>query len=169
MKEILKQLRQENGFSQIQIAEQLGITRQTYIKYEQGELEPSIDSIRKLASLYKVDYSILIDNKHSRLYNYKFSDFPNTIASPAVPYGTTKYENTIILSNADYSLFQSEAKKRSLSLLAFIKVAAMAYIEQNDAEDTLNLWTPLQLGNMKKDYLSKDYQDEILDGSYDSN
>lgn len=40
MREILKYLRQTNSFTQEEIARKLEISRQTYIKYENGEVEP---------------------------------------------------------------------------------------------------------------------------------
>ena len=40
MKEILKYLRQTNSFTQEEIARKHEISRQTYIKYENGEVEP---------------------------------------------------------------------------------------------------------------------------------
>ena len=40
MKEILKYLRQTNSFTQEEIARKLEISRQTYINYENGEVEP---------------------------------------------------------------------------------------------------------------------------------
>ena len=51
MKEILRQLREEHFFSQGTVAKELGISRQSYIKYEAGEVEPSVEIIRKLSKL----------------------------------------------------------------------------------------------------------------------
>lgn len=63
MKEILKLLRDKNRYSQAQIAELLGVSRQAYIKYESGEVEPSVEIVRKLSDLYSVSYEDLIDDK----------------------------------------------------------------------------------------------------------
>ena len=40
MREILKYLRQTNSFTQEEIVRKIEISRQTYIKYENGEVEP---------------------------------------------------------------------------------------------------------------------------------
>jgi len=64
MKDTLKYLRMQNNFSQNQVAEYLGISRQMYIKYESGETEPTVKLIRELSKLYKVTYDILIDDKY---------------------------------------------------------------------------------------------------------
>lgn len=62
MKDILIKLRQENRYSQSLLSNVLGISRQAYIKYESGEVEPSVEIVRKLSKIYKVPYSVLIDN-----------------------------------------------------------------------------------------------------------
>jgi len=64
MKDTLKYLRMQNNFSQNQVAEYLGISRQMYIKYESGETEPTVKCVRELSKLYKVTYDILIDDKY---------------------------------------------------------------------------------------------------------
>ena len=63
MKETLISLRTEKRYSQNALAKELGISRQAYIKYETGEVEPPVEIIRKLSELFNVSYEILIDNK----------------------------------------------------------------------------------------------------------
>ena len=63
MKEILKELRTKNRYSQELLAKILGLSRQAYMKYESGEVEPSVEIVRKLAKIYKVPYEVLIDNQ----------------------------------------------------------------------------------------------------------
>lgn len=60
---ILKVLREEKNISQDDLASQLRITRQTLSKYENGENNLPIDIIKKLADIFDVDYSCIIDNK----------------------------------------------------------------------------------------------------------
>lgn len=62
MKDILISLRTENRYSQNSLAKELGISRQAYIKYETGEVEPSVEIIRKLSRIFNVSYAYLIDN-----------------------------------------------------------------------------------------------------------
>ena len=71
MKDILIKLRQENRYSQSLLSNVLGISRQAYIKYESGEVEPSVEIVRKLSKIYKVPYSVLIDNDIQYLQNSK--------------------------------------------------------------------------------------------------
>lgn len=59
---VLKELRARASLSQAQVAEKLGVVRQSYIKYENGSAELPLSVLRKLAQLYDVEYSCLIDN-----------------------------------------------------------------------------------------------------------
>ena len=54
----LRELRENNDLLQKSLAEHLGCTQQTYSRYETGELEPSIESLKKLAEFYdtSIDY-----------------------------------------------------------------------------------------------------------------
>ena len=77
----LKYLREQNNYSQNTIAEFLGISRQMYIKYERGDVDPPVKIIEQLAKLYKVAYDVIIDDKlnltdnHSDIH-YKIKDSP---------------------------------------------------------------------------------------------
>ena len=73
MKEILKYLRQTNSFTQEEIAQKLEISRQSYIKYENGDVEPNDKIIRKLAIIYNVSESSLTDNSPFNFINCTFS------------------------------------------------------------------------------------------------
>lgn len=63
MKEILKYLRQLNSFSQEQIAQKLGISRQSYIKYENGSVIPNNSTVHHLAAIYGVTEGFIRRNK----------------------------------------------------------------------------------------------------------
>lgn len=63
MKEIIKYLRQLNSFTQEEAAEKLGITRQSYIKYENGAVVPSEKMVEKMAALYDVSVEFIHENK----------------------------------------------------------------------------------------------------------
>lgn len=61
-KSVLKQLREESGYSQESLAKKLGISRQTLLKYESGGI-PCVEIIKKTAQIFEVPYECLIDNK----------------------------------------------------------------------------------------------------------
>ena len=74
IKNILKFLRDTAGYSQEELAEKLGISRQTYIKYESLETKPTLEIVEKLSKLYDVDYACIIDNKEPKKYSYNVID-----------------------------------------------------------------------------------------------
>ena len=61
----LAKFRRQAGVTQEQLANQLGITRATYIKLEQGLKSPTLDQINKLAKCLDVDIGYLIGSKTS--------------------------------------------------------------------------------------------------------
>lgn len=100
MKNKLKELREKRGLSQAEVAQEIGISRQMYNKYERGDTEPSLNAFKALCTLYAVSYEELLDSDVSSIEktnqkvepNYKINDFVSdmVVASPAVPYGATK-------------------------------------------------------------------------------
>ena len=94
MKDILIKLRQENRYSQSLLSNVLGISRQAYMKYESGEVEPSVEIVRKLSKIYKVPYSVIIDNDLQYLQKTKPYVIPEktylVVADPGVSYSSGK-------------------------------------------------------------------------------
>ena len=60
----LKELREENGLTQTQVAELLNVKQNTYSQYETEKRQLSIDLLIKLAKFYKVttDYILELEN-----------------------------------------------------------------------------------------------------------
>lgn len=58
----LKLFRKQKGFTQEQIAERLGVSRQAVAKWERGETLPDIDNIIALADMYDVTIDSLVRN-----------------------------------------------------------------------------------------------------------
>ena len=65
--ERLQDLRKKEGYSQEQVAEMLGLSRQAISKWESGQGKPEIDNIIKLTEIYQVsaDYILLGTEKVS--------------------------------------------------------------------------------------------------------
>ena len=59
--ERLQELRKKAGYSQEQVADMLGLSRQAISKWESGQGKPEIDNVVKLTELYHVsaDYILL--------------------------------------------------------------------------------------------------------------
>ena len=75
LKDNLIALRKLNGYSQGQIAEKIGITRQAYAKWENGSTIPDVDRASQLAKLYGISIDSLMDG----------SDNSASIIPPAPP------------------------------------------------------------------------------------
>lgn len=78
-------LRNINGYSQEEVAEKIGISRQAYAKWEKGETIPDIERCLKLAELYDTTLDALV----------KFEEKIGNTALPPGPkgkhiFGTTK-------------------------------------------------------------------------------
>lgn len=123
----LKQLREKRGLSQAEVAQEIGISRQMYNKYERGDTEPSLSVIRSLCTLYAISYEELLGEdetskkeKGTYSYNSKSSSGEMEVASPSVAYkspvyGTENYYAQIV--NLLPKLLLSE-KSRLLTIVA---------------------------------------------------
>lgn len=60
LKENLTMLRSINGYSQEEIAERIGISRQAYAKWESGATIPDVEKCRRLAEVYGVTVDALL-------------------------------------------------------------------------------------------------------------
>ena len=62
MESVIKTLREKNRYTQVKLAEELGISRQALIKYESMEQELPVNVIRGLSKIFSVSYECFIDN-----------------------------------------------------------------------------------------------------------
>ena len=62
-KKNLIELRKLNQLTQRQVATALGITQPSYIRYENGTSEPSLENLVKLADLFDVSIDFLCGRK----------------------------------------------------------------------------------------------------------
>lgn len=62
--ETIRELREQNDWTQEQMAEKLGITRNGYAKIERGESMPNLERLNDIATLFGVEINELLDNKN---------------------------------------------------------------------------------------------------------
>lgn len=62
MDSVIKLLREKNHYTQTKLSEDLGISRQALIKYENMEIEPPVSVVRSLSKLFNISYDCIIDN-----------------------------------------------------------------------------------------------------------
>ena len=93
MKETIRYLREKHSLSQNQVAAHLEISRQTYIKFESGDAEPSVAQLRLLAALYQVNVMDFIENKFSVQEKDNTDDsHPRIQIQPQVHHREVRYE-----------------------------------------------------------------------------
>lgn len=124
MKDILISLRTENRYSQNALAKELGISRQAYIKYETGEVEPSVEIIRKLSKIFNVSYAYLIDNGKCKTGHsdnlYEFSEEKSSSvadASPLYKSQSLNYENVLYGIQSMLKTFSQEQLQSVYSIV----------------------------------------------------
>ena len=113
LKDNLIMLRNINGFSQEEIAEKVGISRQAYAKWEKGETVPDVNKCAKLAEVYGTTIdSILNFNTHQE----------GLVIAPA-PKGkhifgsvTINERGQIVIPKAARDVFQIQAGDRLIVL-----------------------------------------------------
>ena len=73
--ERLRRLRLDNDLTQAEVAQSIGVTQQTYSRYEGSNAKPDSDIIVKLCGLYGVtaDYLLGIDGGNSKTSATKLS------------------------------------------------------------------------------------------------
>lgn len=59
----LTELRTLNKMTQKEVAERLGISQPSYIRYENGSAEPTLENLIKLADLFDVSLDDLLGRK----------------------------------------------------------------------------------------------------------
>ncbi|MGM9544652.1 MAG: helix-turn-helix domain-containing protein [Romboutsia timonensis] len=109
----LQKLRKEKGYSQEQLAEELGISRQAVSKWERAESSPDTDNLICLAKLYGVSLDELLDTeqtvqeiKEEKLDEKKKED--NFIIRHERISFCDDEGNTVSIGNGGISLYSSE-------------------------------------------------------------
>lgn len=64
----LKDLRNEKGLTQKELAENLNLTHSTISKYERGDLEPSNDVLLSISNFFDVTVDFLLGKSNDRYY-----------------------------------------------------------------------------------------------------
>ena len=64
--ERLKTLRKEAGFTQVDVAEKLGISQPAYASWERGAKKPTQDNLVKIAQILNVSVDYLVGNSEEK-------------------------------------------------------------------------------------------------------
>ena len=66
--EQLKNLRQQNNYTQEQLADLMNVSYQTVSKWERGIVEPDLQTIIRLSTLYRVGVEVILGLTRSQRY-----------------------------------------------------------------------------------------------------
>ena len=109
MHETLKTLREQNNYSQAAIASYLDISRQMYIKYENGDAVPSVKVVIELSNFYRVPYDVILEDKLNKKLQHKKSadsiikeinaDTVLELRDPGAPYGSLENSSSYYLKS----------------------------------------------------------------------
>lgn len=64
--EKIKTLRKERKLTQKELAHKIGVTASTITKYEIGQLEPNLEALNKIADIFNISISNLIEDNNSK-------------------------------------------------------------------------------------------------------
>lgn len=66
MRNKLRELRTEHGWTQAELGDQVGVSRQAIIAIEAGRHDPSIDLAFRLGALFKLPVEVIFTNPYQR-------------------------------------------------------------------------------------------------------
>ena len=150
----LKQLRKENGFTQEQLGDKIGVTNKTVSRWETGSYLPPVECLAMLSDIYKVSINELVAGQ--RLESDEFVNAAEENLSNALNFSESSFKNTekrlsiiMILSTiiAIVLILLIPVKIIGLvrGLLIIALVIALAFIS-----NTLNIIALLQNKEIKK-------------------
>ena len=143
MKDVLKYLRQTGGFTQADAARMIGVSRQSYSKYENGSVVPSDAIVARAAKIYGVDEAFIRANKIPSIsgsnVEYKLdgdAKVPN-VASP-------KYDFAENPRGKSYDAYFDGNAVRVLGKTNFYEGQKFKLFPVNDGEERDAAWKDLQ-------------------------
>lgn len=126
----LTQYREANFLSQKDIADIIGVSRSTYSYYELGKIEPSVQTLSKLAKIY--DISIVEFLPPENTLNSMFSDSGDIFSKH--PQQKDKNSNMGDL-NHDEKILIAKFRVADIKLQRAILIKLNEYIDELNKED----------------------------------
>ncbi|MGV8168155.1 MAG: helix-turn-helix domain-containing protein [Alkaliphilus sp.] len=102
----LKQLRKNKNITQSDLGKILNLSKQTVSAYEQGDIEPSIETLKIIASYFDVNIDFLIGYTSPKNRN------PMLVAEDSIEYATNK----------EIKELNTESKKDLKKYIEFLKL-----------------------------------------------
>lgn len=127
--ERLKQLRNEYKITQKQLAKTLGVGRPTIAGYETKGIQPSYETLNKIADYFKVSTDYLLGRTDEKKYPIAIPDLIKT-AEEDKPYETDiTSKNNIDIEDIDN--LSKDSKKDLKTYIEFLKIRQKQYEKDN--------------------------------------
>ncbi len=72
--QVLKRLRQENNWSQEELAEKIGVKRLAVGKYESGQTKPSAETLQRISETFDVSIDYLLSDEPDKFTKTEIND-----------------------------------------------------------------------------------------------
>lgn len=121
---VLRQLRENSGLTQKQVAKELNVERSTYSYYETAVTSPSCSSIIRMSKIFNVHYSVFMDAIADTAFDESKdgNSFTTLTNKPSTKrdkiYELTKSEQNLILA---YRMMTAEQKNELIKKLGVNK------------------------------------------------
>ncbi|MEC3876719.1 helix-turn-helix domain-containing protein [Chryseobacterium salviniae] len=123
----LRKLREQKGWSQMDVAHQLDISQSAYNKWEAGQAKPTLPNLQKLAEIFEVDFLDLVQAQipNIDMSNAKFEDSQsvifestiNTLSPELISKILDNQEQMVKLMESQSKLIESLLKNNFLNKL----------------------------------------------------
>ncbi len=109
----IKSLRIQRGFSQLEISNRLGISRSSYIAFEQGKRELTLSEAEKLTNIFGISITEIESGVKANYEKYKQMILAYLRSNPDIRNGVPKTKLAKLLYLADFSWFYKNLKSMS--------------------------------------------------------
>ena len=108
-KDMLKYLRTRDGYSQMELAKKIGVSKSTISMYELGNREPDFETLETIADLFNVDMNFLLGKTTSENENsYYINDDARALAE-------------FMYNNPEYKVLFDASRKVKKEDIEFVK------------------------------------------------
>jgi len=96
----IRRLREQKGWSQMDIAHRLDISQAAYNKWEAGQTKPTMENLQKLAEVFEIDFIDLLQDQ-----------MPNVDFSNSKFDGSSYVVNPIVINPTDSTIFNYQSQE----------------------------------------------------------
>ena len=96
----LRKLREQKGWSQMDVAHQLDISQSAYNKWEAGQAKPTLQNLKKIAEIFEVNFLDLIQEQ-----------IPNVDLSNSTFEGNSYVVNPIVINPMESTVFNFQSQE----------------------------------------------------------